>query len=269
LKQLTVSGVEIAYLDEGKGPVVIVGHCSSASHKEWLPLIGTLKADWRVLAPDFIGYGQSEPWPAEKPFSIDADVSVLLSVAKKTRGPLHLVGHSYGAALALEAARTLGPRVKSLVLVEPVSFQLLRQEGRPEWAEVETLGRAVLSAVAAGDDLAAAKAFMTYWLGRLRWWLAPERFKAAIAATIPKVALEFGIAIDAPTVLQDYAEIAAPTLLIAGGRTRAPTRAVVDLLAATLPNAKLAILKGAGHMSPFTHPAELNRLIINHLALQR
>jgi pimeloyl-ACP methyl ester carboxylesterase len=58
-------------------------------------------------------------------------------------------------------------------------------------------------------------------------------------------------------------------LLIAGGSTRAPTRAVVDLLAATLPNAKLAILKGAGHMSPFTHPAELNRLILDHLAAQR
>jgi pimeloyl-ACP methyl ester carboxylesterase len=269
LKQLTVSGVEIAYLDEGNGPVVIVGHCSSASHKEWLPLIETLQADWRVLAPDFIGYGQSEPWPAEQPFSIDADVNVLLAVAKKTKGPLHLVGHSYGAALALEAARTLGPRVQSLALVEPVSFQLLRQEGRPEWAEVETLGRAVLSAVAAGDDPAAAKAFMTYWLGRLRWWLSPARFKSAIAATIPKVALEFGIAIDAPTTLQDYAGITAPTLLIAGGRTRAPTRAVVDLLAATLPNAKLEILKGAGHMSPFTHPAELNRLITDHLALQR
>jgi pimeloyl-ACP methyl ester carboxylesterase len=269
LKQLTVSGVEIAYLDEGNGPVVIVGHCSSASHKEWLPLIETLQADWRVLAPDFIGYGQSEPWPAEQPFSIDADVNVLLAVAKKTKGPLHLVGHSYGAALALEAARTLGPRVQSLALVEPVSFQLLRQEGRPEWAEVETLGRAVLSAVAAGDDPAAAKAFMTYWLGRLRWWLSPARFKSAIAATIPKVALEFGIAIDAPTTLQDYAGITAPTLLIAGGRTRAPTRAVVDLLAATLPNAKLEILKGAGHMSTFTHPAELNRLITDHLALQR
>jgi pimeloyl-ACP methyl ester carboxylesterase len=159
--------------------------------------------------------------------------------------------------------------VKSLVLVEPVSFQLLRQEGRPEWAEVESLGRAVLGSVAAGDDPAAAKAFMTYWLGRLRWWLAPARFKSAIAATIPKVALEFSIAIDAPTRLQDYAAIAAPTLLIAGGRTRAPTRAVVDLLAANLPNAKLAILKGAGHMSPFTHPTELNRLIIDHLALER
>jgi pimeloyl-ACP methyl ester carboxylesterase len=158
VKQLTAGGVDIAYLDEGKGPVVILGHCSSASHKEWLPLIETLKADWRVLAPDFIGYGQSGPWPAEQPFAIDADVAVLLALAKKTKGPLHLVGHSYGAALALEAARTLGRRVKCLVLVEPVSFHLLRQEGRPEWAEVEALGRAVLGPVANGDDRAAAKA---------------------------------------------------------------------------------------------------------------
>ncbi len=138
----------------------------------------------------------------------------------QTQGELHLVGHSYGAALALEAARTLGSRVKSLALIEPVSFHLLRQEGRREWAEVEQLGKAVLGAVAKGDDRAAAASFMTYWLGRLRWFLSPERFKAAIAATIPKVALEFGIVVDAPTTLKDYAEITAPTLLVKGGKTR-------------------------------------------------
>jgi len=269
MQHLSVSGIEIAYLDEGKGPAVILGHCSSASHKEWLPLIESLKSDWRVLAPDFIGYGQSAPWPAAEPFTIDADVKVLLALAEKAEGKLHLVGHSYGAALALEAARNLGSRLKSLVLVEPVSFHLLRQEGRPEWTEVEALGRSVLGAVAEGKDRAAAKAFMSYWLGRLRWWLAPERFKSAIEATIPKVALEFGIAIDAPTRLKDYASITAPTLLIAGGKTRAPARAVVDLLAATLPNATIEILRGAGHMSPFTHPAELNRLILDRLALER
>jgi pimeloyl-ACP methyl ester carboxylesterase len=36
-----------------------------------------------------------------------------------------------------------------------------------------------------------------------------------------------------------------------------------------LPNARLAILPGAGHMSPFTHPAELNRLIIDYLCSER
>jgi pimeloyl-ACP methyl ester carboxylesterase len=239
MKRLAIRGVEIAYLDEGKGPAVIAGHCSSASHKEWLPLIEALKSDWRVLAPDFIGYGQSEPWPATEPFSIEADVEVLRTIAKKAKGPLHLVGHSYGAALALEAARSLGKRVKSLTLVEPVSFHLLRLEGRPEWAEFEGLSRAVLGAVAKADDREAAKAFVVYWLGRTRWWLSPERFKTAIAATI------------------------------AGSKTRAPTRAIADLLAGALPNAKLAILPGAGHMSPFTHPAELNRLILDHLRSQR
>ncbi len=269
MKQLKAGGIEIAYLDEGKGTPVVLGHCSSASHKEWLPLIEKLKDDWRVLAPDFIGYGQSAPWPARKPFSIDADVTVLMAVAKKTKGKLHLVGHSYGAALALEAARKLGDRVKSLTLVEPVSFHLLRQGNRPEWAEVEQLGLSILDPVAKGDDRAAAKAFMTYWLGRLRWFLSPERFKTAIAATIPKVALEFTIALDAPTTLEDYADITVPTLLIAGSKTRAPARAVVDLLVGAMPNATLTILKGAGHMSPFTHPAELNRLILGHLAAQR
>lgn len=269
MQQLTVDGVEIAYLDEGSGPAIVIGHCSSASHKEWLPLIAELQSDWRVLAPDFIGYGQSDPWPAHEPFRTDADLNVLLSVADKADGELHLVGHSYGAALALEATRTLGSRVKSLVLIEPVSFHLLRQEGRPEWAEVERLSKAVLGAVAKGDDRAAAAAFMSYWLGRLRWFIAPERFKSAITATIPKVALEFGIIVEAPTTLEDYAEITAPTLLVKGGKTRAPTRAVVDLLGERMPNATVATLKGAGHMSPFTHPDEVSRLILDHLATQR
>ena len=48
-----------------------------------------------------------------------------------------------------------------------------------------------------------------------------------------------------------------------------PTRAVIELLGGALPNAKVETLKGAGHMSPFTHPAELNRMILDHLAAQR
>ena len=110
---------------------------------------------------------------------------------------------------------------------------------------------------------------MSYWLGRWRWWLSPEKFKAAITATIRKVALEFTIAIEAQQKLSAYAGVTAPTLLIAGSTTRAPARAVVDLLGATLPQAEIKIVRGAGHMSPFTHPAEINRLVREHLAVRR
>jgi pimeloyl-ACP methyl ester carboxylesterase len=269
MKRLAVDGVEIAYLDQGKGPAVIVAHCSSASHKEWLSLIEELGSGWRVLAPDFIGYGRSDAWPEGKVFTGQADLRVLLELAKKTKKPVHLVGHSYGAAMALEAARELGGMVESLTLVEPVSFNLLRVEGRPEWAEIEQLGVAVITAVSNGKDREAAATFMRYWLGRMRWWLSPEKFKAAITATIHKVALEFMIITEADKKLSDYAGVTVPTLLIVGGTTRAPTRAVVDLLGAILPNANVTVLKGAGHMSPFTHPSEVNRLIAGHLAARR
>jgi pimeloyl-ACP methyl ester carboxylesterase len=269
VERLDSDGVEVAYLDRGEGPAIILGHCSSASHKEWLPLIEKLSPDWHVLAPDFIGYGQSGPWPEDKVFTGQADINVVLELAKKADGPVHLVGHSYGAALALAAARELGPKVKSLVLVEPVAFNLLRVEHRREWSDIERLGVAVLTAVERGDDREAAAAFMRYWLGRFRWWMSPERFKDAITATIRKVALEFMIAIDAETRLSDFASVEAPALLIVGSKTRPPARAVIDMLATTLPNASVKVLKGAGHMSPFTHPSELNQLILEHLSAQR
>jgi pimeloyl-ACP methyl ester carboxylesterase len=269
VKRLKTDGVEIAYLDQGEGPPVIIAHCSSASHKEWLPLIEKLSSEWRVLAPDFIGYGQSDSWPEDQVFTGEADLAILLDLAKEAKKPVHLVGHSYGAALALEAARELGPKVQSLALVEPVAFNLLRTERRPEWSEVEELGRAVLSAVSSGNEREAAAAFMRYWLGRLRWWLSPEKFKATIAATIRKVALEFTIAIESGRRLSDYANVTAPTLLIVGSKTRAPARAVVDMLSATLPKATVTVLKNAGHMSPFTHPSVVNRLIAGHLAARR
>jgi pimeloyl-ACP methyl ester carboxylesterase len=269
VKRLKTDGVEIAYLDQGEGPPVIIAHCSSASHREWLPLIEKLSPEWRVLAPDLIGYGQSDAWPEDKVFTGAADLAILLALAKEAKKPVHFVGHSYGAALALEAARELGPEVQSLTLVEPVAFNLLRAERRPEWSEVEELGRAVLSAVSSGNEREAAAAFMRYWLGRLRWWLSPEKFKAAITATIRKVALEFMIVIESGRRLSDYASVTAPTLLIVGGKTRAPARAVVDMLSATLPKATVTVLKNAGHMSPFTHPSEVNRLIAGHLAARR
>jgi pimeloyl-ACP methyl ester carboxylesterase len=269
LKEMTVDGIEIAYLDRGDGAVVIVAHCSSASHKEWLQFINDLGLEWRVLAPDFIGYGQSGAWPEGKAFTGEADLAVLLALAGMTEKKVHFVGHSYGAAMALEAARVLGNKVQSLALVEPVSFNLLRVEGRPEWAEIEKLRRAVLSAVSAGKDREAAGSFMRYWFGRFRWWLSPEEYKAAITATIRKVALEFTIATESNTKLADYTAVKAPTLLIVGSKTRAPARAVVDMLGGTLPNATVTVLNDAGHMSPFTHPSAVNRMIAGHLAAQQ
>ena len=77
------------------------------------------------------------------------------------------------------------------------------------------------------------------------------------------------IIIEAGRRLSDYASVTVPTLLIVGAKTRTPARAVFDMLSATLPNSAVTVLKGASHMSPFTHPSEVNRLIADHFAARR
>jgi pimeloyl-ACP methyl ester carboxylesterase len=264
---LQIGQLRVAYRDRGAGLPVILAHCSSASHREWSGLGADLEANYRLLAPDLVGYGKTDRWPKDVPFDAYADVNVILGLARLAGGPVHLVGHSYGAATALEAARHLGAAVSSLTLIEPVAFHLLRLAGRArEWDEVSRVARSVEDAVREGRDARAAGVYMRYWIGHLRWWLMPRRARRGIVETVAKVAHEFGIIGRLDVPLEAYKAVRTPTRLIAGTRTRAAARAVCDVLAATLPNVHMRTIAGAGHMSPFTHARQVSALIAEHLA---
>lgn len=265
LNTMHVHDQAIAYLDEGRGSPVVLAHCSSASHKEWNSLASQIRQKHRILAPDLIGYGKSSRWPAGKPLDLEADVRVIVSLARHADARIHLAGHSYGAAIALEAARLLGGQIKSLTLIEPVSFHLLRGAGRQaEWLQVKTIAERVAAAVDAGDLEEAAGIYMRFWSGWLRWWLMPRKAKLAVMGSIGKVAEEFAMLERASSRTEGYRLITAPVRLIIGEKTRAPARAVIEVLAKALPNVHVSIVKGAGHMSPFTHARRVNRLIVEH-----
>ena len=268
LHHLTVANVPIAYADEGRGSPVLLAHCSSGNHRMWKALTGMLSPSHRVIAPDLIGYGQSGRWPEGRPYEPDADVRVLVELAARAGEPVHMVGHSYGAAMALEAARLLGPgKVRGLTLIEPVSFNLLMAGGyAAEHRTVADVARRTLAGVAAGDRRAASAAYMGFWLGPWRWWLAPQKLKTPVMETVDKVAMEFGaIESQATDDLSPYQAMRVPTLLLYGEKTRAPAKAVVRLLADTMPLARAAVIAGAGHMSPFTHRERVNALILEHV----
>lgn len=266
---LRVHDQAIAYLDEGMGSPVVLAHCSSASHKEWGSLVKLMRSRHRVLAPDLIGYGKSSRWPAGEPLDFEADVRVIVSLARLADARVHLAGHSYGAAMALEAARLLGRQVKSLTLIEPASFHLLRCAGREAaWRQIEIMAQRVMAAAARGDAREAARLYMTFWSGRLRWWLMPRKAKESIVASIGKVTEEFamiGRASSRACRTDGYRMITAPVRLIVGSKTRVAAKAVIEVLAEALPKVHVEQIRGAGHMSPFTHPAIVNRLILEHI----
>lgn len=266
METLKVEGLTARYLVTGEGAPVVLAHCSSASHKAWFPLMETTKDRFQCFAPDLIGYGKSDSWPEGKAFDPFIDVKLLETLVNGISSPVHLVGHSYGGAMALEAARRLGDRVRGLTLIEPVAFHLLRNTQREsEWRYISRIAHGAQRAVMAGDHKKAVDIYMGFWVGRLKWFFAPAKMRKGVTASITKVALEFGSLEQVDLTLADYQGLTVPTRLLLGSRTRAPARAVVEALAETLPKAEQRTILGAGHMSPLTHPRMTNELIVEHL----
>lgn len=270
LKKTQIDELTIAYLDIGSGPPVLMAHCSSASHKEWQFLTNDRPFARRIVAPDLIGYGKSHVWPFDERMPYDADVAVLEHLLDVIGEPVDVIGHSYGAAMCLEVARREvlrgSGRIKSMVLIEPVSFHLLRDgANKKAWRIADRVASGCIQHVDAGHFRKAADIYMRFWLGALRWHFAPKRLRAAVIRTVAKVADEFRGIYASEADKEEFRAIQIPVTLIRGTRTRLPASTVVDILADLLPIATVIEIQGAGHMSPFTHPDEIRDLCHAHL----
>jgi pimeloyl-ACP methyl ester carboxylesterase len=266
LETIVVDGRTFAYKDVGRGPTVILAHCSGASHRVWAPLIAELSTRYRVMAPDLLGYGRSEPWPVNARLHPWSDLGVIQRLAELADEPVHLVGHSYGGTVALEAGRALGTRAKSMTLIEPVAFHLLRLTGRlSEWEEITNVGRRVSNGLRLRRDRVAAGVYVKYWVGRLRWLSMSSEARRDVVSTVGKVGAEFEAINELRRTTGDYRSITSPTRLIVGQRSPKPARAIVDELLEILPGADLRVLPRAGHMSVLTHTKETAALIAEHI----
>jgi len=65
--------------------------------------------------------------------------------------------------------------------------------------------------------------------------------------------------------VQDFWPLFMPTLLLQGGRSPLPGRRICGQLARVLPESRLEVLEGAGHMLPLTHAERVNTLVAEHL----
>jgi pimeloyl-ACP methyl ester carboxylesterase len=254
------------YREAGAGEPIVLLHCSSGSSGAWAPVMNHLAQDYRVLAPDLLGYGRTAPWPRDAPLGPDAELGVVEALLDVAGRPAHLVGHSYGGTVALRAARRFPRRVASLTLIEPVAFHLLRRADEPDgWREIAALAERHLALVGEGRDAEAAEAFVSYWTGPKAWQRMPDAARDSAVRTAAKVAAEWRLMFAAEDDRDAVAGMDAPTLLICGGRTRTPARRVVQVLRRALPHAPYHEIADAGHMSPLTHPADIAEAIRRHV----
>ncbi|HUG78850.1 MAG TPA: alpha/beta hydrolase [Burkholderiales bacterium] len=208
-----------------------------------------LAGSFRVLAVDLSGQGKMT-WPAAGGDALEEDLQLLETIAGEA--PLHLVGHSYGGAVALRFALRHAGRVRSLALYEPAAWSLLPD---PEIVERANF---IASAAEAGDRRAAARAFVDFWNGAGSWERMSEFHRERLAAQVPQVVAHFTALFADRTTPRDYASFSMPALVRCGTSGPECGPRIARLLADTLPRAELRAFPGLGHMGPMRSPDEVN-----------
>ena len=253
----------------GQGPAVICLHSNASSSAQWRGLMEVLAPDFQVFAPDALGAGRSPPWPSDTAGLAD-EVALLAPVLAAAGDRVHLVGHSYGAAVAVQVALAAPGRVASMLLFEPTLFGLLEQEqpGGDAAAGIAAAAGAAAAAVARGDLPAAAEAFIDYWMGGGTWAAMPAARQASIATSMAPIGGWLRAVFASATTLADLRALTMPVALFGGAHSPAAAREVLRLLRQAWPTAESHTLDGMGHMAPVTHPDRVNPLVRGWLLRQ-
>ena len=255
----TVAGRKIHYRESGRGPLVIALHASSSHSGQWKPFIEAVEDRFHVIAPDLHGYGRSDPLPEDgRPFFAH-DTNMVRAFLDES-GPAHIVGHSLGGAAGLAIARQRLPLL-SLTMIEPVLFGLLTEAGRPEGYDPQPVHEEIVQQLDAGDAGAAARAFVGFWSGGGAFDAMAPHVQGYIKATIRRVRADFDGLLPSRAdalKLRDARDLRLPVHLICGGETRALAKAIVELLAETIPGAVRTDVPGAAHMAAATDPGLIN-----------
>jgi pimeloyl-ACP methyl ester carboxylesterase len=242
---------------------VLCIHGSAVSGRSWNPIAAVLGDRFDVAMPDRLGCERGVGWPTGLAASFESEAQHLGCQLGRHPGGVHVLAHSYGAAIALELALRWPQRVRSLTLFEPARFALLFHDAgsSAQCDEILRVGGGVSQRARAGRTDEAAAMFVDYWSGAGAWAALDDRQRGGVRACMPKVAAEFDAAFADRTPLRRFSALAMPLCLMRGDASPAPVRRIVDLLAGLVPGAEVVDVAGIGHMAPVTQPGA----VVDHL----
>ncbi|WP_459547449.1 alpha/beta fold hydrolase [Nocardia sp. X0981] len=240
-------GTTIHYRRAGSGSPVIMIHGSGGGLHSWQPVAEHLPDRFDLWLPARRGYPPSGPGHAPKHFA--DEVRDLWGIVEMIGRPVHLVGMSYGANVALHAAAS-GLPVRSLALWEPPLFAA-GAELAPVLARFEKL-------TAAGERRQATR-------------LLAEKVARVPAALVEGADDEgepdpdepddsYGWSRDLESLIADttyldrWSTVTTPALLMRGGETWQPMPETIERLATVMPHAILETFPGQMHFAPSTVP---------------
>jgi pimeloyl-ACP methyl ester carboxylesterase len=241
-------------------PRVVLLHSSASSSRQWSALTEALPPGSDVHAVDLHVHGAQPAWSGGRPLTLADEVALVEPLLHAADG-VHLVGHSYGGAVAATVATMFPQAVRSLSVYEPVLFGALFDDDPHAAAarEVAALSATLGRHLDAGDDLSAAQTFVSYWAGRGAWGHMPADRRSSVAARMRAVHPQFDALRRNDFAFDRLPDC--PTLFLTGAATVASTRHIGEIARRRRPQARHRMLDGMGHMGPITHASAVNRVL--------
>jgi pimeloyl-ACP methyl ester carboxylesterase len=261
-----IQGRATHYMDMGRGDTLVLLHAGGTSSSHWRKVAPLLQGRFHIVAPDLIGFGETGSWRGEGELTHDDQAALVREIVDRvTEGRVHLVGHSYGGAVAVRFALRFREAVESMVLIEPVLSPLLPQADEIALFEAErALAHAFIEGAEAGRSVSAWRRFIDHHNGDGTWEGLSGNARYRFLNMTRETADAYRSNLNNPTTLGDLEGLDVRTMVVCGGRTSETYRRICTILRDYLPRCTALDLDDAGHMSPLSHPEHVAEAIRRH-----
>jgi pimeloyl-ACP methyl ester carboxylesterase len=262
---LQADGLQMRFWRTGSGPALVLVHGLLGYSFSWRGVIPLLAAQSEVFAPDMPGAGFSE-CRAGLDFRLSGAARRLLAFLDVAGiDSCDLVGSSYGGSTAVILAGLLSSRIRSLVLVSPANPW--SKIGRKRLAMLKNPLIASLFPTSARASRPLHKCFVR------RMWGDPELVTKETLDGYIRPLIRPGVFEHAVKIVQTWHDdmrefestlpriVGIPTLLVWGSKDRVVELRSAEIMAQRLPSARIAIMKGAGHLPYEENPEEFSRIV--------
>jgi len=254
------NGIKTNYLEAGKGDPVVLIHGSGpgvTSYANWRLVLPALAENFRVVAPDMVGFGFSER-PANIEYGVQTWADQVVGLMDTLELPkAHLVGNSFGGAIALRIATQHPDRVGKLVLMGSMGVPFPITEGLERvWGYEPSFEnmRKVLDVFAYSRELVNDELAEVRYRGSIQ-----PGFQESFAAMFPAPRQRWVEAMCTPE--DDIRRLPHRTLIVHGREDEViPVQTSLRLME-LIDNADLSVFSHCGHWSMIERTADFNRSV--------
>ena len=271
LTEIQVNGTTLNYIERGQGDTVLLVHGTLGDYRTWDGQIEAFSRDHRVISYSRRYHYPNALPPTASSFSAVIHAEDLAALIQRLDvGPVHLVGHSFGAFISLLVAREHPELVRSLTLAEPPVMSLVATTPEGEALVQELVATAIMPSAEAfqrGDVEEGVRTFADGTLGAGAY----EDLDSEIRANMMQNARELeGATMDEnlfpPFLCEDATNVAVPTLLVHGELSLRILVLIQDMLEQCLPNQERAMIPAASHGLVWESPGAFNEVVLAFIA---